>query len=300
MKHIDIHNKEEVLARIRTRLAVTDAGYARQVAAIHSYNRSGLDWRAAGVLIPLCYKKSVEDGRGGFVLQLIRRSAAVKQSGDISGPGGMLSSRFDRILRLPLLLGVTPILRRYAKAAAKQKGKTELSIVSLFLANALRESWEEIGLNPLNVDFLGPLPCQDLLMMTRTIFPVAGHVKREWKFRPNREVERMVEIPLADFFRKDSYGMYCVDNSFSGESPPFTTPCLIRRSHGDEEDILWGATLRIIMDFLRIVFDFVPPENGDGRVIRKIISADYLTSNGKQGKGKPVPRATSGTRERRS
>ncbi|HET58320.1 MAG TPA: CoA pyrophosphatase [Deltaproteobacteria bacterium] len=297
MNHIDINDKEQVLARIRTRLARIDAEYSRRVAVIRSYNRNGQDWRPAGVLIPLYYKKNIEGGGGGFVLQLIRRSAAVKQSGDISGPGGMLAPRLDRVLRLPLRLGVTPIFRGLTRTAAKQKGNAEFSAVSLFLANALRESWEEIGLNPLNVDFLGPLPCQDLLLMTKTIFPVAGHVKREWKFRPNEEVERVVEIPLADFFRKDSYGMYCVDNSFSGKSPPFTTPCLIRRGHGDEEDILWGATLRIMMDFLRIVFNFVPPENGDGRVIRKIISAEYLASNGKS--GKPAARASNGTRERR-
>ena len=41
----------------------------------------------------------------------------------------------------------------------------------LLFAASIRESFEEMGLNPFGVQFLGPLPPQRLVMFHREIFP---------------------------------------------------------------------------------------------------------------------------------
>ncbi len=211
-----LSDKEKLPALAKTKLAGISVNFARQMAVIESRRNSGKPWQPAGVLIPICFKEQLPGqggSKGGFVVQLIRRSSKVAQGGDISGPGGMLSPRLDRLFRLPLAWGMTSILRGPARASAKNKGAEEYDATALFLANALRESWEELRLNPCNVDFLGPLPFHDLIMFTRTIFPLVGLVKKDQTYRPNSEVDRVVEIPLSAFFDEGHYATYCVNNS---------------------------------------------------------------------------------------
>jgi len=91
---------------------------------------------------------------------------------------------------------------------ARRRGNAAFNDITLFLANAVRESWEEIRLSPFNIRFLGPLPSYSLHLFTRTIFPVVCLVEKKWKFHPNREVEKMVEIPLQSFYNEDNYGFF--------------------------------------------------------------------------------------------
>ncbi|MDD5475619.1 MAG: CoA pyrophosphatase [Syntrophales bacterium] len=280
-----LNDKELVLKLIRERLGATPVNYARQMAAIRSHNRDGktLPWKPAGVILPLCFKETDEGFTpqpGGFVFQFIRRSSSVSQGGDISGPGGMLSPRLDRLLRLPLMMGITPILRGLPKTLAKKRGKEEFAAIGLFLANALREAWEEIRLNPCNVEFLGPLPFRNLVLFTRTIFPLVGHVKKDYTFRPNHEVERVVEIPLAAFFREEFHGTCRINDSANGSASIFETPCIIWKGKDGLEDVLWGATLYIVINFLEIVFDFRFREMCGKRLITRTLDQDYLKGNG--------------------
>jgi hypothetical protein len=171
-----------------------------------------------------------------------------------------------------------------ARSLARAKGVKTLNHISLFLANALREAWEEIRVNPLNVQFLGALPSRELYVFSRIIFPVVGLVRRDWTFQPNREVERIVEIPLKALFEKENYGTLTVEV----ETPlPFRQhveqirdfPCFLFTPPGGSEEILWGATMFIIMNFLEIVFGLKVPEKISSRVVRKSLRADYATGN---------------------
>jgi len=114
--------------------------------------------------------------------------------------------------------------------------------MTLFLANALRESWEEIRLSPFNIQFLGPLPCHSLILFRRTIFPLVGLVKKEPSYRTNREVERIVEIPIKSFFQADNYAHYLIETADSikhSDQTSWQFPCFFigmkradRRSSG--------------------------------------------------------------------
>ncbi len=269
---------------IQKRLGETPVHYAGQSAFIRSGKDHGQNRRAAGVLIPICFKEimpGIDKSRSGFVIQLIRRSSAVAQSGDLSGPGGMLNHRLDGLLRLPLAWGITPILRGKAKETVRSRGAAEFEAITLFLANALRESWEELRLNPFNVEYLGALPFQNLIMFTRTIFPLVGLVKKNRPYRPNREVERIVEIPLEAFFDEDRYAACRINNgNRKDDSGDFDTTCVTWESPDGVEEILWGATLGIILDFLYIVFDYEPPKPREGRMVVRTLSEGYMKGKG--------------------
>ena len=254
-----------------------------EIEQITNSERTAAPRLAAGVLLPLIFRDSPchgDSGEGQFVFQLIKRSSRVSQPGDLSCPGGMIHPLMDRLLRPLLLYGPLPIIRGPARAYALQQNPKSLPVIALFLANALRESWEEIRLSPCRVRFLGPLPTYRLTRFRRTIFPLAGFVERPGTPHPNREVEKIVEIPLSSFFREELIGCYTLfgsDAAGTGVQGSLHYPCLIHRNPTDGEEILWGATFYIIVQFLGIVMDYHLPDWMKGPVIQRTLSAEYLS-----------------------
>jgi hypothetical protein len=100
--------------------------------------------------------------------------------------------------------------------------------------------------------------------------------------RPNREVDKIVEIPLGSFFQEELIGCYTLfwpDASMTGGGASLHYPCLIHRTPTDGEEILWGATFHIIIQFLAIVMDYRLPDWMKGPVIRKTVNSGYLAGN---------------------
>jgi 8-oxo-dGTP pyrophosphatase MutT (NUDIX family) len=108
---------------------------------------------------------------------------------------------------------------------------------------ALREAHEEIGLDPEAVEIVGALPPTPTFVTNYAIYPFVGRIAKgqAWTLEP-REVDRVLELRLADVragyarrrlvrrgiaFRTDTY---CVG-----------------------EDLIWGATARIVADLLERV-----------------------------------------------
>ena len=83
---------------------------------------------------------------------------------------------------------------------------------------------------------------------------------------PNYEVESLVDIPVDAFFRENNYGTLRLETENG-----LSLPCLIYSDREGRENILWGATFFIILNFLEIAFGFQLPEWQNKRVIRKII-----------------------------
>jgi hypothetical protein len=196
----------------------------------------------------------------------------------------MLHPVADRLLRHLISSGLTPIMQGKARSLARARGAMTLDHISLFLANALREAWEEIRVNPLNIRFLGALPSRELYVFSRIIFPVVGLVRRDWTFQPNREVERVIEIPLKALFDRNRYGTLTVEIEstlpFRHEVEPMRNfPCFLYTPPGGREEVLWGATMSIVMNFLEIAFGFTLPETNSNRVVRKSLRPDYATGN---------------------
>jgi 8-oxo-dGTP pyrophosphatase MutT (NUDIX family) len=278
-----LSNKDQFLSLVTEKLGRCPIDFTETMNYIRRTRNNREVHSAAGVLLLLHYggnDKATIGAEDEFIFQLIKRSASVAQPGDLSCPGGMLHSRIDPFLTSLITTGIIPVLKDAPLRYAKLRDRETFRIIRLLLANAVREAWEETGLSPWNIFFLGPLPSYSLLLFRRTIFPLVGFAKREWRFCPNSEVERIIEIPLKAFLDGRNYGLYNVETA-SGlktvRERPREFPCLIIRDERGKEEILWGATFYIIMSFLKIVFDFKIPEIHEKRVINRTLGPEYLT-----------------------
>jgi 8-oxo-dGTP pyrophosphatase MutT (NUDIX family) len=234
-------------------------------------NSAGVRHREAGVAVLLYYKNSE------YVFQLIKRSETVVQAGDISCPGGMLERSTDEMLgHILLKTNMVRAVDHRTLHDLPNQDKETASLVRLFLMNALREAWEEIGLSPLNVWFLGALPSYSLTLFSRTIFPVVCLVKEPYDFQLSDEVEKVLEIPLRFFFQSSFYAMVeIVSGPGDSDSPYWQAPCLVIPDGNGSEDILWGATFNIITIFLRIVAGDAFSIPSPLRTVQKVLVPHY-------------------------
>lgn len=273
--------RDAFLARAVEKLGAYPSDFSSISRQMELSGKSDAPRQAAGVLVPLLFRPSPPGARSGmqFVFQLIKRSSRVSQPGDLSCPGGMMHPFIDRLM-LPLLTcGPFSILRGEARRLVRQRDPATRRLITLFLVNALRETWEELGISPFHVRYLGPLPTYSLRRFRRTIFPLAGFVEKPAAFTPNREVEKIVEIPLAAFYDAESIGCYALaspDPADPSRLQSLNHPCLIHPDSDGREEILWGATFHILTAFLTIVMDYRLPEWEKGRCVRRALPPDYL------------------------
>ena len=235
---------------------------------------TGASHLEAGVVLLLHYQNS------GYTFQLIKRSQSVAQAGDISCPGGMLEPRTDAMLSH--ILFKTEMIRTVDGRSLNDfpgKDKQTASLIRLFLMNALRESWEEIGLDPLNVFFLGALPTYSLTFFSRTIFPVVSLVREPFEYRLSDEVEKVMEIPVDYFFQSSFYSVLEIESGSENSDPRYNMkfPCLVVRDEGGHEDILWGATFNIIVNFLQTITGNPVPPSPPSRTVKKMLSPHYAS-----------------------
>lgn len=273
-------DKQEFLNLVIERLGKSPVDFCETADYVTAENaKKAGTWGVAGVLVPLFFMEK-GGGAGEFAFKLIKRSTSVVQAGDLSCPGGMLHPIADEVLRPLLSGGLLPVLRGKPHQYLKDRGPAQYRQATLFLANALRESWEEIRLSPFNVEFLGPLPCNPLLAFTRIIFPLVGFIKRDFPGRPNGEVEKIVNIPLRAFCDEGNYCTYTIESEYPLGNNVATRrefPCFTAvDAHGNEE-ILWGATFFIVVNFLKTVLGFELPESHTRRNFRKVLKAEYIT-----------------------
>jgi hypothetical protein len=154
--------------------------------------------------------------------------------------------------------------------------------MSILWATGLRESFEEMRLNPFGVRFLGPLPPQALVMFKRTIYPMVGWIKRQKHFFPNWEVEKVVYVPLRDLLNPAYYGRYRLrlgNNPGRGQTGSIQDYPCFRIQAPNNQEILWGATYRITINFLEQVFGFKPPPIASLPVVEGVLDETYLTGN---------------------
>ena len=153
----------------------------------------------------------------------------------------------------------------------------------LLMATALREGLEEMRLNPLGVEFMGLLPTQDLVLFNRRIYPLVGRIRWQRRFYPNWEVEKIVPIPLRHLLNARRYAQYrlTIDIPRPERSEPEIKrlPSFIHRYPNGEKEIFWGATLRIALEFLQIVYAFSPPATEDLPAVPGRLTPAYLTGN---------------------
>jgi hypothetical protein len=145
---------------------------------------------------------------------------------------------------------------------------------------ALREAFEEMRLNPLRVEFLGPMAVQPLIMFERVIYPLAAWVPPHQTLKPNWEVERIVHIPLTRLLDPVNYARFRLtfDKAKGQVHRKEDLPCFIHRRRNGHE-VLWGATFRITLDFMKQVFDFNLPDLTHTPIHFRDLSKTYLNGS---------------------
>ncbi len=213
-------------------------------------------------------------------LILTKRSSKVRQSGDLCCPGGSITPRRDLVLSNLLKLPFSPLARWPHWKSWRRRNAQAARTLAILLATGLRESFEEMRLNPLRVKLLGLLPSQSLIMFDRVIYPLVAWVHRQQRFYPNWEVEKIVYIPLQELLKSENYARYRLDSgsAANGNQTLHATdfPCF-RHTNRDETEVLWGATYQITSTFLKSIFDFSAPDWTSLPVVNGTLDDNYLT-----------------------
>jgi len=109
---------------------------------------------------------------------------------------------------------------------------------------ALRETWEEIGILPGDVEVLGELDdCHSL--HNYRVTPVVGMFPANYTLTVNEsEIERIIEVPLSHFGKP---GVFRTEDwQWQGKRR-----AMYFYMHGEDE--IWGLTARILKQFLDVL-----------------------------------------------
>ncbi len=111
-------------------------------------------------------------------------------------------------------------------------------------ATALREAEEELGIDPRAVTVLGEL--DQLFTVTRfQVTPIVAAIDAGYPYRPSpAEVDRVLHVPLPHL--RDPAAWFEEDRSWRGSSYRL-------RSLRWQDDVIWGATSRMLQNFLAAI-----------------------------------------------
>lgn len=111
---------------------------------------------------------------------------------------------------------------------------------------ALRETFEEIGVKPEDVEILGQLDRMGTLTSNFLITPFVGIIPCPYEFTVNQdEIEELVEVPVSALLDEKNY---------REESQIYEGRLYVGSFFDYRGKVIWGATARILKQFLDLVF----------------------------------------------
>lgn len=123
-------------------------------------------------------------------------------------------------------------------------GQFELTDENL-MQTALRETNEEIGMNPAEVTIIGHLTELYIPPSNYLVQPFVGYTNKSPVFNPQpKEVEQIIEIPVRQLLDEKNV----VDKEISVAGIQFSTP-----SFFIDGTTIWGATAMILNEFKEIL-----------------------------------------------
>jgi len=106
---------------------------------------------------------------------------------------------------------------------------------------ALRETYEEVGVEPGQVRLLGRLTELYIPVSNIVVQPFVGFTPQKPMFTPNlQEVEYIVEVPLTDLLAEANKSVRVI----SSHGRPITAPY-----YNLNNEMVWGATAMILSEF---------------------------------------------------
>lgn len=110
---------------------------------------------------------------------------------------------------------------------------------------ALRESHEEIGINPAEVNILGQLTPLHIPVSNFIVYPTVGMYQITPSFRADpHEVKEVISFKLKDLLNPAN----CTSKEFKYGDLSFTAPI-----YNPNNVTIWGATAMILSEFLEII-----------------------------------------------
>jgi 8-oxo-dGTP pyrophosphatase MutT (NUDIX family) len=114
-----------------------------------------------------------------------------------------------------------------------------------FLATALREAKEEMGIEAKDVRILGELDDMCTVASDFCIAPFVGLIPYPYPFKINRhEIEEIIEVPLSVFLDETKFREEL--RSRDGES-------VLVYFYQHDEHTIWGATARILKQLMDLI-----------------------------------------------
>ncbi len=115
---------------------------------------------------------------------------------------------------------------------------------SSLLATALRESWEEIGLRAEDAEILGELDDTPTTTSGFNISPFVAFITYPYEFTLNHdEIDEIFSVPVSALLYKANK---------KEEYYTFGNEVFVNYSYEYEGRVIWGATARIVQQFLEI------------------------------------------------
>jgi len=134
-------------------------------------------------------------------------------------------------------------LRRHAGQISLPGGATDAG--ETLVQAALREAYEEIGVDPARVRILGELTPVHVLVSGFTLHPIVGITDERPEFRPAaHEVETVIEVSIADL--QDASNIRRGVRTREGLAIEY--PYFHLRGHQ-----VWGATAMVLGEFVCLV-----------------------------------------------
>jgi 8-oxo-dGTP pyrophosphatase MutT (NUDIX family) len=111
------------------------------------------------------------------------------------------------------------------------------------LDTALRETWEEMSIDPVDVTVLGEL--DDIVTISDfVVTPYVGAIPGGYDFRPNIEVAEVVEVPLEAIMN---------GRNLRDDTRLVNGAVQRRATYAHNGHLIWGATGMIVEGFVRIL-----------------------------------------------
>jgi 8-oxo-dGTP pyrophosphatase MutT (NUDIX family) len=124
-------------------------------------------------------------------------------------------------------------------------GKFELNDEN-YLNTALRETHEEIGIHPENIQIIRAFTKLYIQASNFLVYPFLGFCQEEINFIPDEtEVAQIIELPIADFLKDDLIVNTTMSTSYAKniEIPAFKI----------NEHIVWGATAMMLSELKEVL-----------------------------------------------
>ncbi len=137
-------------------------------------------------------------------------------------------------------------LVRYHKGEISFPGGGYHKVDGSLVQTALRESFEEIGLIPSDVEVLGELDDVPTRYSNYIITPFVGAIRPQYKFKlSDFETAELIQIPISGLLAKGCFHEEPVIDLTSQTAVPFV--------YAYEGKLITGATARILKQFLDII-----------------------------------------------